>query len=44
MKAVRFYIKNLESTQSLQRCVLPFVTSMVDLIFGKSLNIPKESQ
>ena len=37
MKAVAFFFKNLEPTQSLQRFVFPFVTFMVDLAFGNQL-------
>ena len=44
MKAVTFYFKNLEPTQSLQRFVLPFLTFIVDLTFGKILNIWEESR
>ena len=39
MKAVTFYVWNLEPTQSLHRFALPFLTFMVDLTFGKILNI-----
>ena len=39
MKAVTFYFRNLESTQSIRRFVLPFLIFMVDLTFGKILNI-----
>ena len=39
MKAVIFYFRNLESTQILHRFILPFLTFMVDLTFGKILNI-----
>ena len=44
MKAVTFYFRNLESTQSLHRFVLHFLLFMVDLTFGKILNIQEESQ
>ena len=44
MKAVIFYFRNLEPTQSLHRFVLPFLTFMVDLTFDKILNIREESQ
>ena len=44
MKAVTFYFKNLEPTQSLHRFVLPFSQFIVDLPFGKILNIREESQ
>ena len=44
MKAVIFYFRNLEPTQSLHRFVLPFLTFMVDLTFGKILNIREESR
>ena len=39
MKAVTFFFGNLEPTLSLYKCVLPFVPFMVDLTFGKMLNI-----
>ena len=41
MKAVTFYFWNLEPTPSLQMFVLPFLTLMVNLTFGKILNIRK---
>ena len=44
MKAVIFYFKNLKTTQSLHRFVLLFLTFVVDLTFGKTLNIQEESQ
>ena len=44
MKAVTFYFSNLEPTQSLHRFVLPFLTFMVDLTFGKILNVLEDSQ
>ena len=44
MKPVSFYFRNLESTHSLHRSVLPFLTFMVDLAFAKILNIREESQ
>ena len=44
MKAVTFYFWNLESTPNLYRYVQPFLPVMVDLAFGKILNIWKESQ
>ena len=44
MKAVTFYFRNLEPTQSLQRFVLPFLTFMVDVTFGKILNIWEQSK
>ena len=44
MKTVTFYFRNLEPTQSLQRFVLPFLTFMVDLTFGKILSIWEVSQ
>ena len=44
MKAVTFYFRNLEPTQSLRRFVLPFLTFMVDLTFGKILNISEKSR
>ena len=44
MKAVTFYFRNLEPTQSLHRFVLPFLTFMVDLTFGKILNVREESR
>ena len=44
MKAVTFYFRNLEPTQSLHRSVLSFVIFMVVLTFGKILNIQEESQ
>ena len=39
MKAVAFYFRELEPSQSLHRFVLPFITFMVDLTFGKILNM-----
>ena len=44
MKALTFYFRNLEPTQSLERFVLPFLTFMVDLTFRKILNIWEESR
>ena len=44
MKAVTFYFRNLEPTQSLRRFVLPFLTLMVDQTFGKILNIWEKSR
>ena len=44
MKAVKFYFRNLEPTQSLQRFVLSFLTFMEDLTFEKILNIWDESR
>ena len=44
MKAVTFYFWNLEPTPSLQMFVLPFLTLMVNLTFGKILNIREKSQ
>ena len=44
MKAVAFYFRNLEPTQSLHRFVFLFSTFTVDLTFGKILNIWKESR
>ena len=43
MKAVAFYFRNLELTQNLRRFVLPFSTFMVNLTFGKILDIWEES-
>ena len=40
MKAVTFYFWNLKSTPNLHIFVLPFLTFMVDLTFGKILNMP----
>ena len=42
MKAVTFYFRKLESSQSLHRFALSFSTFMVDLTFGKTLNIWEE--
>ena len=42
MKAVTFYFRNLEPTESLQRFLLPFLAFMVDLTFAKILNIWEE--
>ena len=39
IKAVTFYCRNLEPTQSLHRFILSFLTFMVDLTFVKILNI-----
>ena len=39
-----FYFTNLEPTQSLHKSVLPFLTFMVDLTFGKILDVREESQ
>ena len=48
MKAEKFYFWNLEPTQSLQRFVLSslplFLPFMVDLTFGKILNIQKDRE
>ena len=44
MKAVTFYFWNLEPTPSLQMFVLRFLTLMVNLTFGKILNIREKSQ
>ena len=44
MKAVTFYFRNLEPTQSLQRFVLPFLTFMVDLAFGNQLATSSHEQ
>ena len=44
MKAVTFYFQNMEPTQSLHKCAFPFLTFIVDLTFGKILNILEESQ
>ena len=44
MKAVTFLFRNLESTQSRHRSVLPFLTFTLDLTFGKIMNILEESQ
>ena len=41
-KSVAIYFRNLE--HSLHRFVMPFLTFMVDLAFGKILNIREESQ
>ena len=38
-----FYFRKLEPTQSLHRFALPFLIFMVDLTFGKILNIRKDS-
>ena len=44
MKAVTFYFRNLDPTQSFRQFVWPFLTFMVDLAFGKILNIWEESR
>ena len=44
MKAITFYFRNLELTQSVHRFVLPFLTFMVDLTFGNILNVREESR
>ena len=44
MKAVTFYFRNLEPIQSLRRFVLPFLTFMADLTFGKILKWEEESR
>ena len=44
MKAVTFYFRDKEPTQNLHRFVLLFLTFMVDLTFGKILNIWQESR
>ena len=38
IKALTIYFRNLGPTQSFQRFVMPFLTFMVDLIFGNILN------
>ena len=43
MKAVTFYFENLEPAQNLYRFVLPFFPFVVDLTFGKILNIMRKS-
>ena len=43
-KTVIFHFRNMEPTQSFHRFVLPFLTFMMDLTFGKILNIKEESQ
>ena len=42
MKAVTFYFWNLEPIPNLYRFVQPFLPFMVDLMFGKILNIWEE--
>ena len=37
MKAVIFYFRDLEPTQSLHRFALPFLAFIADLTFGKIL-------
>ena len=44
MKAITFYFRNMEPAQSLPRFLLPFLTFMVDLTFGKILYIWYESR
>ena len=44
MKAVTFYFKNMNPTQSLHRFALLFLTFMVDLTFSKMMNMQEESQ
>ena len=44
MMAVTFYFWNLELTEFLQICIAFFIPFMVDLTFGKTLNIWEESQ
>ena len=39
MKAVTFCFSNLEPTESLHRFLISFAIFMVDLTFGKILNI-----
>ena len=43
MKAVTFYFYNLEPTPCLYRFVLAFLPFIVDLTFGKILNIYEKS-
>ena len=43
MKAVTFYFRNLEPTQSLQGFALPFLTFMVDLAFGNIYQLATSS-
>ena len=43
-KLVAIYFRDLDYSQSLHRFVMPFLTFMVDLTFGKILNIREESQ
>ena len=42
IKAVTIYFRNLEPTQSLHRFILSFLTFIVDLTFGKILNMGQE--
>ena len=44
MMAVTFYFWNLEFTPNLYRSALPFLPFVVDLTFGKILNIREESR
>ena len=44
MKAVTFYLWNLESTPNLYRFVQPFLRFMVGLAFGEILSIWEESR
>ena len=44
MKAVTFYFRNLEPTESSRRFALPFLTFIVNLTFGKILNKWEESR
>ena len=44
MKAVTFYFKNMNPTQSLHRLALLFLTFMVDLTFGKMMNMQEDDE
>ena len=43
MKAVRFYFKNIEPNLCLYRLIIAFLPFIVDLTFGKILNIYEKS-
>ena len=44
MKAVTFYFKNMNPTQSLHRFALLFLTFMVDLTFSKIMNMQEDDE